>query len=488
MNPRSTPAAAVPGPAAAATPDWGAALRRAVTQLPAPERRGRVVRAVGSVIQVAGLQARVGDMCLFTHPAAGAAPATSGQTAPDAPGPGWQLQGEVIGIEGEHLLVLPLGELDGVSTRTQVVALGRGAQVAVGDGLLGQVLDGFGKPLTLGAKLDGARPWPLKAAPPDALSRRPVSTTLPTGVRAIDALLSCGVGQRLGIFAPAGTGKSTLLAMIAQGSACDVVVLALVGERGREVGEFLEEFQRLGLGPRSIVVVATSDRSSAERAKAPEVAMACAEHFRAQGRSVLLLMDSVTRYARALREIGLAAGEPPTRRGYPPSVFNALPRLFERAGWSDRGAITAFFTVLVDDDSAGDPVFEEARATLDGHILLTPRLADSGHYPAIDVLGSRSRVMQRIVPAGHAQAARDLRELMQKLQDIETLVQIGEYRSGTDALADRALAARDEIHRFLRQPLEEATPVTQTLERLERLLRIEPPRAHGAGATGTPTH
>lgn len=467
--------------AAEGAPDWAAALRRAASQLPAPERRGRVVRAVGSLIQVSGLQARVGDMCQFIHPGR------------DTLGPGgeapWQLHGEVIGIEGEQMLVLPLGELDGISTRTQVLALGRGAQVAVGQGLLGQVLDGFGRPLTSGARLSDTTACAIKAAPPDALRRRPVSTALPTGVRAIDALLTCGVGQRLGIFAPAGTGKSTLLSMIAQGSACDVVVLALVGERGREVGEFLDEFHRLGLGPRSIVVVATSDRSSAERAKAPEVAMACAEHFRAQGQSVLLLMDSVTRYARALREIGLAAGEPPTRRGYPPSVFNALPRLFERAGWSDRGAITAFFTVLVDDDSAGDPVFEEARATLDGHILLSPRLADSGHYPAIDVLGSRSRVMQRIVAPGHAQAARDLREMLQKLQDIETLVQIGEYRSGADALADRALAARDGITRFLRQALEDSTPAPQTLERLHALLRIEPPRPNaGHAAHGPPTH
>ncbi len=464
------------GTRAESAPDWAAALRRAATQLPAPERRGRVVRAVGSLVQVSGLQARVGDMCQFIHP--GRDSMRSEGAAP------WQLHGEVIGIEGEQLLVLPLGELDGISTRTQVLALGRGAQVAVGDGLLGQVLDGFGRPLTAGARLDDTTPCPIKAAPPDALRRRAVSQPLATGVRAIDALLTCGVGQRLGIFAPAGTGKSTLLSMIAQGSNCDVVVLALVGERGREVGEFLEDFQRLGLGPRSIVVVATSDRSSAERAKAPEVAMACAEHFRARGRSVLLLMDSVTRYARALREIGLAAGEPPTRRGYPPSVFNALPRLFERAGWSDRGAITAFFTVLVDDDSTGDPVFEEARATLDGHILLSPRLADSGHYPAIDVLASRSRVMQRVASAQHTQAARQLRELMQKLLDIETLVQIGEYRSGSDPLADHALAARDEINRFLRQALQDPTPAPQTLQRLERLLRTEPPRTPGAGPAG----
>lgn len=431
---------------------WAEALQGASASLPGLQRCGRVVRAVGTVIEVVGLHARVGDACEFTHP-----------------GSDWSLRGEVIGVVGEHVTVLPLGSLDGISTRTQATGLGRATEVAVGEGLLGHVLDGFGRPWTAGAALERTSPRPVRADPPSALGRLPVSQKLATGVRAIDGLMTCGVGQRLGIFAPAGAGKSTLLSMIAQGCGCDVVVLALVGERGREVGEFLEEFHSLGLRQRSIVVVATSDRPSAERAKAPEVAMACAEYFRDQGRSVLLLMDSVTRYARALREIGLAAGEPPTRRGYPPSVFNALPRLFERAGCGERGVISAFFTVLVDDDAAGDPVFEETRATLDGHILLSPRLADAGHYPAIDVLGSRSRVMQRIVTTEHAAAARKAREMLQKLQDIETLVQIGEYRAGSDALADQALAARDELTGFLRQARHEVSAPQATLQRLLRL-------------------
>lgn len=440
---------------AAALPDakdWAHALQGFGEQLPAPPRRGRVVRAIGNIVQVTGLQARIGDACEFT-----------------LPGSDWRLRGEVIGLEGEHVIVLPLGDLAGLSSRTQVTALGRSAEVLVGDALLGHVLDGFGRPLTAPPDLVDAAACPLRAAPPDPLRRQAVREWLPTGVRAIDALISCGRGQRLGIFAPAGGGKSSLLSMIARGTDCDVVVLALVGERGREVGEFLEEFHRLGLGPRSIVVVATSDRPAAERAKAPEVAMACAEHFRDQGRSVLLLMDSVTRYARALREIGLAAGEPPTRRGYPPSVFDALPRLFERAGRAQRGDITAFFTVLIDDDAAGDPVFEEARATLDGHILLSTRLADAGHYPAVDVLASRSRVMQRIADPGHAASARQLRELLHKLQDIETLVQIGEYRSGADPVADRALALREDITRFLRQPMHELSAPQDTLHRLAAL-------------------
>jgi ATP synthase in type III secretion protein N len=433
-------------------PDWVAALKGATASLPGLERFGRVVRAVGTIIEVTGLNAKVGDVCEFTHP-----------------GSDWRLRGEVIGIVGDHVTVLPLGSLEGISNRTQAIALGKAAEVQVGEGLLGHVLDGFGKPMTSGSDLTQTRACLVKATPPDALHRKPVSETLVTGVRAIDGVITCGIGQRLGIFAPAGAGKSSLLSMIAQGCQCDVVILALVGERGREVGEFLEEFRSLGLLERSIVVVATSDRSSAERAKAPEVAMACAEYFRDQGRSVLLLMDSVTRYARALREIGLAAGEPPTRRGYPPSVFNALPRLFERAGCSDRGVISAFFTVLVDDDAAGDPIFEEARATLDGHILLSPRLADGGHYPAIDVLASRSRVMQKIVKPEHATGARKIREMLQKLQDIETLVQIGEYRSGSDAMADRALAVREELMQFLQQPKHEVSASTSTVERLQRL-------------------
>lgn len=434
------------------SPDWAAALQGATASLPGLERFGRVVRAVGTIIEVTGLNAKVGDVCEFTHP-----------------GSAWRLRGEVIGIAGDHVTVLPLGSLEGISNRTQAIALGKAAEVQVGEGLLGAVLDGFGQPLTTGADLTQTQACLVKATPPDALYRKPVSETLVTGVRAIDGVITCGVGQRLGIFAPAGAGKSSLLSMIAQGCQCDVVVLALVGERGREVGEFLDEFRSLGLLERSIVVVATSDRSSAERAKAPEVAMACAEYFRDKGQSVLLLMDSVTRYARALREIGLAAGEPPTRRGYPPSVFNALPRLFERAGCSDQGAITAFFTVLVDDDAAGDPIFEETRATLDGHILLSPRLADGGHYPAIDVLASRSRVMQKIAKTNHAAAARKLRELLQKLQDIETLVQIGEYRSGSDPVADRALAVREELMQFLQQEKHDVSVFDATLQRLLQL-------------------
>jgi type III secretion protein N (ATPase) len=425
------------------------ALRSVGSALPEPPRRGRVVRAVGTLVDVAGLDAQIGDGCEFHQP-----------------GEPWRLLGEVVGVHDDRVSVLPLGRLTGLSARTQVRLLGRQTTVQVGDGLLGAVLDGYGVPMAPIRAASELTSRPVRAEPPSPLERRPVDRPFSTGVRAIDGLIACGVGQRVGVFAPAGAGKSTLLSMIALGAVgnqTDVVVLALVGERGREVREFLEDLRQLGLSQRTAVVVATSDRPAAERAKAPEVAMAVAEHFRDQGRSVLLLMDSVTRYARALREIGLAAGEPPGRRGYPPSVFALLPQLFERAGPSRQGDITAFFTVLVDDDAAGDPVYEEVRATLDGHIVLSPKLADGGHYPAIDVLASRSRVMQRVASATHLHSARRFRQWLQKLQDIETLVQIGEYRHGADALADEAISKQADLRAFLVQERDRSWPSQETM-------------------------
>lgn len=429
-----------------------AALAQASARVQTLERCGRVVRAVGTLIEVVGLSARVGEACELTHP-----------------GTSWRLRGEVVGVSGDQVSILPWGGLEGVSSRTLARSQGVSARIRVGPGLLGHVLDGFGQPLTAAADLPDTHDRPLAARPPSALHRRPIAEPLVTGVRAIDGLLTCGRGQRLGIFAPAGTGKSSLLAALAQGCEADVVVLALVGERGREVGESLDDLRQLGLMSRAVVVVATADRPAAERARAPEVAMACAEHFRDEGKSVLLLMDSVTRYARALREIGLAAGEPPARRGYPPTVFTALPRLFERAGWSEHGVITAFFTVLIDDDAQGDPIFEEVRATLDGHIVLSPRLADAGHYPAIDVLASRSRVMQRVAATAHQAAARVVRERLQKLLDVEVLVQIGEYRHGSDAVADAALAQRERLSSFLQQSRHQSSAFPDTVAELHQL-------------------
>jgi type III secretion protein N (ATPase) len=291
-----------------------------------------------------------------------------------------------------------------------------------------------------------------------------------TGVRAIDSMLTVGVGQRVGIFAMAGGGKSTLLGMLARRAASDVNVIALIGERGREVREFIED----SLGPeglqRSVVVVSTSDRSAMERLRAAQVATAIAEGFRADGARVMLLMDSVTRYARALREIGLSVGEPAVRRGFPPSVFAELPRLFERAGNNDAGSITAFYTVLAEDEDGGDPVAEEVRSILDGHIVLSRELGQAGHYPAIDVLASASRVFTRVAASGHRADALRLRALMAKYAEIRFLLQVGEYKAGSDALADAAIERWPRIEALLRQPSDTGTPFDETLLRLREVV------------------
>lgn len=417
-----------------------------------PELRGRVLEAVGTLIKATGVTAKVGDVCELVNP-----------------GGTWRMAAEVVGVAREVALLAPYGELTGISTQTQIIHHGTQPSVTVTPALLGRVLDGFGRLLDDGGPLPDGQAWPVHAPAPKALGRPQVSELLPTGVRAIDGLLSCGVGQRVGIFSPAGGGKSSLLGMLARGTQADVVVLTLVGERGREVEETLGVLRERGLMSRAVCVVATSDRPAAERARAPCVAMAVAEYFRAEGKSVLLLMDSVTRYARALREIGLAAGEPPTRRGFPPSVFAALPRLFERAGRTARGSITAFFTVLVDDDVLNDPIAEEVRATLDGHIVLSAKLADADHFPAIDVLASRSRVMRHVVSAHHAQLAGAVRTMMAKYQSIEMLHQIGEYRPGADEVADRAIGAQARLESFLVQAADEVVPVAESLAHLAEI-------------------
>ena len=298
-----------------------------------------------------------------------------------------------------------------------------------------------------------------------------IAKPISLGVRAIDGLLTCGEGQRLGIFAGAGGGKSTLLAKLIRSADVDVIVLALIGERGREVREFIEsDLGEEGL-KRSVLVVATSDRPAMERAKAAFVATSIAEYFRDQGKSVLLLMDSVTRFARAQREIGLASGEPPTRRGYPPSVFAELPKLMERSGQSDKGSITALYTVLVEGDDMTEPVADETRSILDGHIILSRKLAAANHYPAIDILRSTSRVMNNIVTDEQKTAAGALRELMAKYEEVELLLKIGEYQPGSDPLADKAIAQQDTINAFLRQGSEEPSDLTDTISQMTRLMQ-----------------
>jgi type III secretion protein N (ATPase) len=419
--------------------ELGRALARGIARAPTVQPVGRVVEAFGTLLKVSGLRARIGELCLVKDP-------EGGQT----------LGAEVVGLANGQLLLTPLGSLRGLAPDAEVIATGRAPEIAVGEGLLGRVLDANGAPIDGRGALaaDGATPLaaaPLHAAPPPPLARAPIARALPTGVRAIDALLTCGEGQRLGIFAAAGGGKSTLLGMLARGAAADVNVIALVGERGREVREFLDaNLGAAGLA-RSAVVVATADRPALERARAAYAAAAIAEHFRARGRRVLLLFDSVTRFARALRDVGLAVGEPPARRGYPPSVFGALAALFERAGNDDAGSITAFYTVLVEDEEAADPVGEEVRSLLDGHIVLARKLAQGGHYPAIDPLASVSRLMPRLADEAHLAAAARVRALLAKHQDLELLLQLGEYKPGGDAEADEAVARIGAIRAALRQ-------------------------------------
>jgi type III secretion protein N (ATPase) len=414
---------------------------------------GRVVQAGGTVLRATGLRACIGQQCRI------------GDAGGDEAEP---LLAEVIGFAGAEVILAPYGPLQGVAVGAAVQALADEAQVPCGPALLGRVIDAFGRPLD-GRPMEagpGLGFTPLYAPAPPPLQRRGVDHPLPTGVRAIDAALTIGEGQRVGIFAMAGGGKSTLLGMLARQASADVNVIALVGERGREVREFLDEsLGEEGLA-RSVVVVSTSDRPALERVRAAHAATAIAEGFRAEGRRVLLLVDSVTRFARGLRELGLSALEPPVRRGYPPSVFAELPRLFERAGNDAHGSITAFYTVLAEDDDNSDPVAEEVRSILDGHIVLSRKLAQAAHYPAIDVLGSASRVFTRVAARPHREAAARLRALMARHVEIEFLLRVGEYQAGNDPLADQAIERMPAIRELLQQRSDEPADFEATLAAL----------------------
>jgi ATP synthase in type III secretion protein N len=366
------------------------------------------------------------------------------------------LLAEVIGIEGEDVILSPFGAADGIAAGAIISHSSEELKIAVGAPLLGRVVDAFGAPLDgLGPLPADIRLHPIKGSVPSAMDRPLIKDPLPTGLRAIDGTMTLGVGQRVGIFGPPGTGKSTLLAAIARHTAADVIVIGLVGERGREVREFVDRDLPPEARSRVVVVVATSDRPAVERALCAHSATAVAEGFRDEGHSVLLLIDSLTRTARALREIGLAAGEAPTRRGFPASVYPALPAIIERAGRSASGDITALYTVLLEGDKQADPIAEEVKSLTDGHFLLSRALAEKGHYPALDVLESLSRSMSAIVPEDHRHAAARLRALLAKYRDIELLLQVGEYESGGDPEADAAIAAKESIDLFLRQTSDE---------------------------------
>lgn len=408
-------------------------LQRAVQAADTTENYGKLAYANGTLLKASGLHASIGELCFLTNPNSD-----------------WRLQAEVVGIAEGHTLLTPLGSLQGVSSSTRISASGTHPTVAVGRSLLGRVLDGHGRPLDGLPAPICSTDVPLYSPAPDPMTRRPIQTAMTTGVRAIDSLLTTGVGQRVGIFAVAGGGKSVLLGMLARGCEADINVIALIGERGREVGEFVRDNLQDSL-QKSVVIVATSDRPPLERARALYSATAIAEHFREQGQNVLFLADSVTRYARALRDIGLAAGEPPTRRGFPPSVFTELPRAMERVGNSEKGSITAFYTVLMEDEETSDPIAEEVRSILDGHIILSSKLASQNHYPAIDVLASASRIMASLVDESHLNNAGLARRLIAKHNDVELLVQVGEYERGRDLEADASLVAAPLLSRHLCQ-------------------------------------
>ncbi len=431
-------------------------VRAAMGQTQPIKLSGRVTQALGTVVRAMGVDAQVGDVCEL-H-------------SVDGHGKGRMMRAEVIGFDHQTAILSPFGELRGLSASSMVVPLHRPLDVPVGPELLGRVLDGFGEPRDGLGPLHAAARASTDAMPPDAMTRQPIKERFVTGLRVLDAMTAVGRGQRLGVFAPAGVGKSTLTAMLANGAQCDVKVIALIGERGREVSEFIEH----SLGPQglkqSVVIASTSDRPAVERAKSAQVAMTIAEHFRAQGKSVLLVMDSVTRYARALREIGLAGGEPPTRRGFPPSVFAALPRLLERAGNDAHGSITAFYTVLVDSEDDADPIAEEVRSILDGHLILSRKLSQQNHFPAIDVLKSLSRLMHHVASQPQQKAASKLRNWLAKYDEIELLVQVGEYRAGADPLADEAVERVPHVRDWLKQSTSHWSPLQKTLDGLMALV------------------
>ena len=402
---------------------------------PAPVS-GSVVRVVGLIVESIGPRARVGEVCELR--------------SSDGRRP---LPVEVVGFRDGRLLTVPLGDTAGIRPGDRIVARGGVLSIPVGDRLLGRVIDGLGRPIDGRGPLQVYAQAPLKPPALNPLARDPIALPIGTGVRAIDALLTCGRGQRIGLFGGSGVGKSTLLGMMARGTEADVVVLALVGERGREVRTFLEH----DLGPRglerAVVVVSTSDSPPLLRLRAAYGATAIAEHFRAEGKNVLLMMDSVTRFAMAQREVGLAAGEPPTAKGYPPSVFAMLPGLLERAGnLRNRGSITAIYSVLVEGDDTNEPIADAVRGILDGHIVLSRELAGRNHYPAIDVLHSISRTMPDVTDVEHRSKAGQVREWMAALRDSEDLVSVGAYVAGANPRLDTALARRDLIQSLLCQP------------------------------------
>lgn len=413
---------------------------------------GRITEAVGMLIRAVVPQVKLGEMCLIKRE-------------------GEPLAAEVVGFTRDEVLLSPLGDMKGIGPSSEVIPMRLPMHIKVGPQLLGRILNGVGQPLDedTHGPLNVTETYPVFNTPPDPLKRALIEEPLSVGVRCLDGILTCGKGQRVGIFSAAGVGKSTLLGMIARNAVADVNVISLIGERGREVREFLQN----DLGPegmkRSVIIVSTSDQAAQMRINAAYVGTAIAEYFRDQGKSVILMMDSVTRFARALREIGLAAGEPPARAGYTPSVFAVLPKLLERSGNSDKGSITAFYTVLVAGDDLNEPVADEVRSILDGHIILSTDLSRQYHYPAIDVLASVSRILPQIVDKQHLELIGKVREVLANYKKNELLIRIGEYKPGSDKNADFALRYIDKVNRFLKQQVDDKSSFEETLRMLKGL-------------------
>ncbi len=422
--------------------------------LPLPPVEGRLTRLVGLMLEARGCHAAVGDRCTLLS------------------GNGARTEAEVVGFSGDRLLLMPAGRAEGLEPDTRVVPTRRSGTVAVGDALLGRIVDGAGAPLDGLGPIDCDAERRLGGESINPLERDPIAEPLDVGVRAINAALTVGRGQRIGLFAGSGVGKSVLLGMMARHTAAEVIVVGLIGERGREVKEFVERILGAEDRARAVVVAAPADAPPLLRMQGAWLATAVAEHFRDQGRSVLLLMDSLTRFAQAQREIGLAVGEAPATKGYPPSVFARLPQLVERAGNGrpGGGSITAFYTVLTEGDDQQDPIADSARAILDGHIVLSRRIAEAGHYPAIDIEASISRVMHEVVPQAQWEAARQLRELMSTYNQSRELVNLGAWKPGANPVLDRAVALWPRIQQLLAQRPQERAGFVESVTDLQRLL------------------
>lgn len=413
------------------------------------KKHGKVTQVIGLTIESKGPNAKIGELCLL-YPKENERP----------------IEAEVVGFKENKILLMPLRDLEQVGPGCLVIATGVPLQIKVGPSILGKVLDGTGNPLDESQLPKGLKKYSTNNQPPNPLKRPRITKPLTVGVRAIDGLLTVGQGQRIGVFAGSGVGKSTLMGMIARNTEADINVIALVGERGREVRDFIER----DLGPeglkKSVLVVATSDQPPLQRIKAALTATSIAEYFRDQGKNVMLMMDSVTRFAMAQREVGLAVGEPPTSKGYTPSVFALLPRLLERSGTSNQGSITAFYTVLVDGDDMNEPIADAVRGILDGHIVLDRKIAQKGQFPAINLLSSVSRVMHDIVPEDHQKAAVQFKRLLASYEASEDLINIGAYKSGTNKEIDDAIRFYPQIKKFLQQEIYEQTKFNENIEQL----------------------